>query len=109
MSHATIDTRAHGLMSAGTFGCACRFNRAVDFGEAKLIEPCNFHKLMQVDAERWQAGKRLGFPQFCGHDTSQPSGTCWYVELKQENDTYQSADEAMDAAIKNNPIIDRDA
>lgn len=55
---------------------------------------------LREDAERWRAGVRLKqFPQLCSHDDSMQNGYSWYVDLNQENEGYETAEQAMDAAL----------
>ncbi len=52
------------------------------------------------DGERWQAGLRFGFPEFCSHWEGAPNdtGVGWYHQLTGDQH-FQTAEEAIDAAI----------
>lgn len=56
--------------------------------------------LRSAIGDRWQAGLRFGFPEFCSHWEGAPDGTGvgWYHELTGDQH-FRTAEEAMDAAI----------
>lgn len=62
------------MMNIGEFKCACRFNRAEEFGQATLIEPCGYHASMQrkLDAAHELLGRIAGggmiFPSMCARN-----------------------------------------
>jgi hypothetical protein len=63
---------------------------------AALTAQCEADKR---DAELWRAGvKHAEFPEFCSHDNTQPSGSCWYTPMYSK--PFQTADEAMRHFIK---------
>jgi hypothetical protein len=53
---------------------------------------------LRKDAERWQAGKRLGFPEFCPHWDGAPNGNGWY-HPRLGDACFDSPEDAIDAAL----------
>jgi hypothetical protein len=59
---------------------------------AALTAQCEADKR---DAELWRAGvKHAEFPEFCSHDNTQPSGSCWYTPMYSK--PLVTADEAYE-------------
>ena len=50
------------------------------------------------DAERWRAGVRLYFPEWCGQEDSAPKGCGWFHQMLQDR-WFDTPEEAIDAAI----------
>lgn len=54
---------------------------------------------LRKDAERWRAGEKMSFPEFCGHCDEAPGGSGWFHANLSDDQWFKTATEAMDALI----------